>query len=90
MKIGERVDHQLTITAKAVDEGKRILKFSITDETSDRSNDVIEARGGDMENYLKNPVVLVRLLIAKANMPRQRLRKVQQLELIQLLFADMI
>ena len=58
MKIGERVDHQLTITAKAVDEGKRILKFSITDETSDRSNDVIEARGGDMENYLKNPVVL--------------------------------
>lgn len=36
---------------------ERVLQYRITDETVDRYGDVVVAKGGDCENYKKNPVV---------------------------------
>jgi len=36
----------------------RVIRFCISDETRDRYNSVVSARGWQLENYLKNPVML--------------------------------
>jgi phage head maturation protease len=43
---------------KSVDMEKRTLKIIATDETKDRDGDIIEMKGWDIANYLKNPVFL--------------------------------
>lgn len=36
----------------------RVLEYTITDETTDRYGDIVRAKGGDVKDYRKNPVVL--------------------------------
>lgn len=37
---------------------ERVLQYVLTDETVDRYGDIVRAKGGDLKNYMKNPVVL--------------------------------
>ncbi len=37
---------------------KRVIEHVISDETSDRVGDIMRAKGVDIENYVKNPVIL--------------------------------
>jgi HK97 family phage prohead protease len=46
------------VTAKIENEEGRMLDFTITTDSPDRDNDVIELDGWQFDNYLKNPVVL--------------------------------
>ena len=46
------------IEAKAIDADAGIYEAMISTEDVDRDGDVIRADGGDIENYLRNPVVL--------------------------------
>lgn len=38
---------------------ERVLEYTITDETVDRYGDIVRAKGVDMMNYKKNPVILL-------------------------------
>lgn len=43
---------------KGVDMDKRTLHMLASDQTEDRDGDIIEVRGWDFEDYIKNPVML--------------------------------
>ena len=43
---------------KAVDEESRVVEFVGSDETVDRSGDVVSVEGWDLEQFKKNPVIL--------------------------------
>ena len=43
---------------KGVDMNKRLLHMTGTAESKDRDGDIVVAGGGDLENYIKNPVFL--------------------------------
>jgi HK97 family phage prohead protease len=45
----------LTVTAKAEDNAP-VIEFTASDETLDRYDEVIEAKGWDLKNYQRNPV----------------------------------
>lgn len=45
-------------TTKAADDNTRTLIVTITTDSPDRSGDVVVPKGGDLENFRKNPVVL--------------------------------
>lgn len=50
---------QYKVTCKQVGpESDRTLRFNGSDETVDRDGDVIDVAGWDLDNYMKNPVVL--------------------------------
>lgn len=44
--------------ANMVDANNRILEFIATDETIDRDDDILSFDGWEIENYMKNPVVV--------------------------------
>jgi len=46
------------LNVKVSDEGNRVLKFRVTDETVDRDNEILTLSGWDIKQYKKNPVVL--------------------------------
>src|SRR5688572_13904885 len=43
---------------KAADGAERTLIVTISTSTPDRSGDIVVPKGGDLENFRKNPVVL--------------------------------
>ena len=46
------------LNVKVSDEGDRVLKFRVTDETVDRDNEILTLDGWDIKQYKKNPVML--------------------------------
>lgn len=46
------------VKTEDINESERTIVASITTETMDREKEIVVARGGDLANYRKNPVVL--------------------------------
>lgn len=52
------VQSVFTTTMKMMGDASRVIQFTGTLETTDRMGDVIEAKGWELGNYVKNPVYL--------------------------------
>jgi HK97 family phage prohead protease len=55
---GVLLQKELETQVRAVDPERRQIRFRITTGAPDRMRDVIDPKGWDLRNYLKNPVVL--------------------------------
>lgn len=56
--MNQKIYKSFSVVSKAVDADAGIYEAMITTESTDRSGDIVRATGGQLENYLKNPVVL--------------------------------
>lgn len=54
----ERKDRVITSEVQSISDQNRILRFITSNEEQDRDGDVIEVSGWQIDNYMKNPVVL--------------------------------
>ena len=54
----ERKDRVITNEIQTVSDQNRILRFITSTEEQDRDGDIIEVAGWQIDNYMKNPVVL--------------------------------
>lgn len=54
----ERKDRVITNEIQTVSDQNRILRFITSTEDQDRDGDIIEVAGWQIDNYMKNPVVL--------------------------------